>query len=220
MVSEYQGKGLPHTHLVLILHKNDKLLSCEQFDKVIFCEIPDKTKNPELYKAYCEHMIHADCEHRPDLPCRINGKCRFDFPAEYQEFTTQNSNGYPFYRRRSPLHGGFTFTTPQGRVVTNRYTVATNAALLLKYNCHINVQICVSFRAVQYLFKYIAKGPERISMTLENTSNEIKAYLDGRYVAPHEACWRIFKFKIVDRRPTITRLRNIFFSLNQNISLI
>ena len=38
------------------------------------------------------------------------------------------------------------YTTDSGRLVTNQSTVPTNAALLMKYDCHINVQICISFK--------------------------------------------------------------------------
>ncbi|MCH86997.1 helicase-like protein, partial [Trifolium medium] len=36
--------------------------------------------------------------------------------------------------------------------------------------------------------------------------DEIKQYLDCRYVSPSEACWRIFSFPIHARRPAVERL--------------
>ena len=110
-VRENQKKGLPHIHMLLILHPTDKLKSCDQFDQAVFAEIPDCSKNPELHAKYVRHMIHADCENHPDLPCRVNGHCRYYFPADYQEFTTQNADGYPFYRRRSVEQGGLTYVS-------------------------------------------------------------------------------------------------------------
>ena len=47
-------------------------------------------------------------------------------------------------------------------------------------------------------------------MTLRDECNEIKDFLDGRYIAPYEACWRIFKFKIIDKKPAIHRLSFVF----------
>ncbi len=36
--------------------------------------------------------------------------------------------------------------------------------------------------------------------------DEIKAYLEGRYVFTSEASWRLFSFKMHDGTPSITRL--------------
>ncbi len=36
--------------------------------------------------------------------------------------------------------------------------------------------------------------------------DEIKAYLEGRYVSASEASWRLFPFKMHDRTPSVTRL--------------
>jgi len=40
--------------------------------------------------------------------------------------------------------------------------------------------------------------------------DEIKQYVDGRYISPHEACWRTFAFPINGRNLAIERL---FFHL-------
>ena len=42
--------------------------------------------------------------------------------------------------------------------------------------------------------------------TTEQVINEIKHYLDGRYVSPCEACWRIFSFQIHKRSSVVERL--------------
>jgi len=36
--------------------------------------------------------------------------------------------------------------------------------------------------------------------------DEIKAYLEGRYVSASEASWRLFSFRMHERTPSITRL--------------
>ncbi|CAI0430373.1 unnamed protein product, partial [Linum tenue] len=67
-------------------------------------------------------------------------------------------------------------------------------------------------RSIKYLFKYINKPPDRARATIveerakhdseiQKTEvpldlDEIKAFLDCRYLAAAEACWRIFKFDI------------------------
>ena len=103
--------------------------------------------------------------------------------------TTNAEDGYPVYRRRD-----------SGRVVNvggaqldNRWVVPYNPYLLLKFNAHINVDICSTVSAVKYLYKYVYKGHDRAFIefnafgengeTAEAKSvNEISQYLEGRYV--------------------------------------
>jgi len=102
----------------------------------------------------------------------------------------------------------------------NRYVVPYNSKLLLKYQAHINVEWCNRSTSIKYLFKYINKGYDRIttaivpnyhdvSQTVEDR-DEVKQYLDCRYISPCEACWRIFSFPIHGRNPAVERL---FFHL-------
>lgn len=70
----------------------------------------------------------------------------------------------------------------------NGHVVPHNRFLVLKYFCHINVEICVSIRAVKYLFKYITKGHDRAEATIddEDKDNEILRYLNARFLSPPE----------------------------------
>ncbi|CAN1293758.1 hypothetical protein LINPERPRIM_LOCUS22168 [Linum perenne] len=62
---------------------------------------------------------------------------------------------------------------------------------------HINVEFCNKSRAIKYLFKYINKPPDR---------DEIKAFMDCRYLTAGEACWRLFKFDLYSNFPSVMRL--------------
>ncbi|XP_035838933.1 uncharacterized protein LOC110933602 [Helianthus annuus] len=69
--------------------------------------------------------------------------------------------------------------------------------------------------SIKYLFKYINKGPARVTVsvfqansTKNNTEqnvavDEIKAYLDCRYISACEAAWRIFMYDIHYRYPAV-----------------
>ncbi|XP_074323774.1 uncharacterized protein LOC141660686 [Apium graveolens] len=87
--------------------------------------------------------------------------------------------------------------------------------------CHINLEICNSSRSLKHLFKYCLKGHDTATMLLKKKSNksgseqtarsvknldEVKNFLDGRYVCPSEASWRIFGFDIHHRSLSVERL--------------
>ncbi|XP_076946680.1 uncharacterized protein LOC143618268 [Bidens hawaiensis] len=46
---EFQKRGLPHAHICLFLHSDDKIHYPENIDKFISTEIPDKVEDQELY---------------------------------------------------------------------------------------------------------------------------------------------------------------------------
>ncbi|XP_076951991.1 uncharacterized protein LOC143625576 [Bidens hawaiensis] len=84
---------------------------------------------------------------------------------------------------------------------------------------HINVEYCGWSMLIKYLFKYISKGVDRVRYTITSTQcptdispqqlsrvNEIQNFLDGRFICPHEASWRIFNFRIHERNPAIQSL--------------
>lgn len=80
-----------------------------------------------------------------------------------------------------------------------------NSFLLKKYNAHLNVEIYSSISAVKYLFKYIYKGADRIVAQIE--FDEIKRYINARYVGPSEAAARIFEQELHYRDPPVQRLQ-------------
>jgi hypothetical protein len=46
------------------------------------------------------------------------------------------------------------------------------------YNCHINVKICSSIKAVKYLYKYIYKDPDGASYSVDKSDNVDKVVID------------------------------------------
>jgi hypothetical protein len=60
-VVEFQKRGLPHAHFLLIMQRKYKLTCPEQYDLLISAEIPDKKKYPQLYKMVIKHMMHGPC---------------------------------------------------------------------------------------------------------------------------------------------------------------
>ena len=121
-------------------------------------------------------------------------------------------NGFPQYRRRDD---GCVFLK-NGKPLDNRWVVPYNAYLLLKYQCHINVEICVSIQSIKHLFKYVYKGHDCASVTIERDS--MKAYVDARYLCAPEAAHRLFEYKMrsmtfsVERLPVhLPNMQSVFF---------
>ena len=50
-VVEFQKRGLPHAHILLILESSDKLRTPEHVDTIISTEIPDRAQYTELYET-------------------------------------------------------------------------------------------------------------------------------------------------------------------------
>ena len=80
--------------------------------------------------------------------------------------------------------------------VDNSWVVPFSAILIRIFNCHINVELCISrVGSVKYLFKYFCKGKNHATVDLvsEDAANpnqklkEIKNYVDARYVSASEA---------------------------------
>lgn len=75
-VIEYQKRGLPHAHLLVILHEDDKLVTPDDVDAVICAELPDREAEPELFETISALGLHSPCgTDRPTAPCMKDGNC-------------------------------------------------------------------------------------------------------------------------------------------------
>ena len=169
--------------------------------------------------------MHGPCGPAfPDAPC-MRGRltCKKYFPKDYCEQTYIDDAGYVHYRRRDVRVSQLR----QNVSLDNGYVVPYNRRLCMAFYAHINVECCGWTMLIKYLFKYISKGTDRIvarivrgtsalqqastSTTFAASSSthqpavidEIKNFVDARYVGPHEACWRIFGFDIHSRDPAV-----------------
>ncbi|KAH1060573.1 hypothetical protein GYH30_004170 [Glycine max] len=200
---EFQKRGLPHVHLLLFLHSDNKYPSSTDIDQIISAEIPSHEDDPKLYRLVQNHMIHGPCGIlQPNSPCMKEGKCSRFYPKQFQPQTLLDSNGYPVYRRRNNGHS----ISKNGVIIDNRYIVPYNPKLLKKYLAHINIEWCNQSTSIKYLFKYINKGYDRVTDVMVSNSNdttqnvniqndELKEYLDCR----------IFAFPIHGRKPAVER---------------
>ena len=66
------------------------------------------------------------------------------------------------------------------------------------------MEYCGTIKSVKYLCKYTYKGHDCAALEVE--LDEIKRYVDARYVGPPEACWRLLEFDMHGKSHTIDRL--------------
>jgi hypothetical protein len=185
-VIEFQKRGLPHAHIILWLHDKDRLDTPAKVDSFISAELPHPVYEPELHKLVVEHMIHGPCgEFNGGCRCmkRIKGtdrkRCRYQFPKPFAPETIIGDDGVVTYRRRDlpdrcPVPNVFGTwppkkqhlrpdgsTTWESFMPNNQHVVPYNKALLMKFDCHVNVEVCTGIRLIKYLHKYVYKGPDR-----------------------------------------------------------
>ena len=55
---EFQKRGLPHAHLIVTLHPNNKIMTPNMIDKHISAEITNND-NKDLRKLIIKHMLHG-----------------------------------------------------------------------------------------------------------------------------------------------------------------
>lgn len=79
---EFQKRGLPHAHIMLILANKQDILSNP--DKFVCAELPDPELQPTLYQIVGKHMIHGPCGIlNRSSPCMKDGACSKEFPKRY-----------------------------------------------------------------------------------------------------------------------------------------
>ncbi|XP_017250901.2 uncharacterized protein LOC108221541 [Daucus carota subsp. sativus] len=214
-VGEFQKRGLPHVHMLIWLDSKSKVYLKNNVDKFVSAEIPDPIKDPVGYAAVKAFMIHGPCGlQNTKSPCMKGLKCIRHFPKKYSARTMFDESGFPIYRRRRQnvtVH-------VRNADLDNQWVVPYNRDLLVKYQCHMNIEICCHARSLKYLFKYCLKGHDtatvHISGKKKKTSNhngaeaidEIDAYFDGRYICGAESAYRIFGFPIHHRTISVERL--------------
>ncbi|XP_021754741.1 uncharacterized protein LOC110720016 [Chenopodium quinoa] len=200
--------------MLLFLHEADKLKTQTDIDRLISAELPDTEKDHIAFEAVVQYMTHGPCGAlNPKCPCMQGGRCSKYYPKNFNSETSIGEDGYPIYRRRND---GRT-TTKNGITIDNTFIVPYNVDLLVKYQAHINVEVCNKYTCTKYLFKYMNKGPNMATATIQQQSegssiqqqpqrDEIKTYLQCRYVSAAEACWRMFGFEIQYKQPPVERL--------------
>ncbi|XP_027072018.2 uncharacterized protein [Coffea arabica] len=208
-VIEYQKRGLPHAHMLVILKPEAKPLNPEAYDRMVSAELPDPNEQSYLYSLVIKHMMHGPCGSlNKENVCMQNGVCKNHYPKEYIEHTTHSEDGYPHYRRRKNGRS----VRVRNHSLDNRWVVPYTPYLLALIDCHLNVEICSTVKLVKYLYKYVYKGHDRVSFHIHSendpeTIDEIHEFQSARWVSAAEAMWRIYRFPLNEMTPSVYTLQ-------------
>ncbi|GBN47777.1 hypothetical protein AVEN_227624-1 [Araneus ventricosus] len=93
---EFQKRGLPHAHILIVLLAADKFSTSEHIDKFVCAEIPSSIENLRLHEIVAKCLMHGPCGiDNPGAPCMKAGQCKKMFPKEFRTETTMNVSVYP-----------------------------------------------------------------------------------------------------------------------------
>lgn len=96
---EFQKRGLPHAHILIFLHPQNKHPTPSDIDNIICVEIPDPELHPTLYNLVKAHMIHGLCGlSRASSPCMKNIQRSKYFPKKFIEDTIVDPDGIQFIK--------------------------------------------------------------------------------------------------------------------------
>jgi hypothetical protein len=99
-VIEWQKRGLPHAHILIILHSDHKPHT-DEYNRMVFAELLDKDTHPTFFEVVTSYMLHGPCGTiNPHCPCMADGVCSKGYPKAFTEHTTDTTGSYPTYRHR------------------------------------------------------------------------------------------------------------------------
>jgi hypothetical protein len=150
---EFQKRGLPNAYIVVRLEgmKEDMPKKGEDVDRLISARLPEvlcrnglecNSEEHRLLAAVKKHMLHT-CAKGVCMPLKGLCVCIRRFPKPVRESTTQDDRGYPVYAR--------------GERDVN--VVPYTPAFLLKYDCHINVELA----GTSWIIKYMVSDASYVS---------------------------------------------------------
>ena len=95
-VVEFQKRGLPDVHILVIMADIDRPKTPDLVDNIVTAELPpnpfedgiseeEKDRRKPLWDIVLSNMIHGLCGTiNPRSPCMDNRKCTKDFPKSFQ----------------------------------------------------------------------------------------------------------------------------------------
>ena len=179
--------------ILIILQLQPELPVCH-ITRLIKAELP--RSNAALFAKIRKFMTHGkDHLTRETSRCRRGNKCVYGFPQPITLETYVDDDGRVHYRRPTD---------------EDRWIAPHIPELINELDCHIYVDVVFTVSVFTYLYKYLYKGPDhthyRVRSQDDGPIDEIRDYVEGRYLSAHEAAWRILGFHITSKTPAVACL--------------
>ena len=135
----------------MLLILANRVLSVDRIDSIVCAEFPDPDTHRDHHDAVQQFMLHSPCDVRPHLGCRrssVDGLCTRQYPKSSLNATRIRHDGFPEYRRRMRFQG-----RDDARLISDEWVVPHNPYLVVRYRCHINVEVAGHVRSCKYVYK-------------------------------------------------------------------
>ena len=218
-VIEYQGRGCVHAHII-IKFEGPSPEQLKEVDKRIRTDLPDASiANGERRKKVLQYMVHKKCgTFNPSAPCiKTDPKtkrkcCKMHYPQPFRSSLALNERSGRAEYRHLDNNDSATIKCKDGQnktvetTIDNRSIVPYNAYFIMKYDCHICIDMVTGKAVIAYLYKYAYKPADSTRAKITYNGNGIEAYRSVRYISSSEAMWHIFGFRPQERVPTVVLL--------------
>src|SRR5438552_19140463 len=69
---------------------------------------------------------------------------------------------------------------------------------------HISIiEVCTTVSTIKYIHKYIYKGSDLATVSIEDDHDEINMHIQAWYLSPTRAAWQIFAFPVHEEKLSI-----------------
>ncbi|CAI9266057.1 unnamed protein product [Lactuca saligna] len=200
-VVEFQRRGLPHAHFLLILSSHYKMYHSEEYDEIVSAEIPDEKSNPHLFRMVLKHMIHGPCGVlNPRNVCmKKRGFCKNLYPKAFCCETTQTNDAYPTYRRRDNgvkvMVRGRWISPPEAAWRIFRFSLGDIKPAVIHLPLHLEDYQPITFKRKEQITNIVANSSKRKTMLTEffvqNNTYKFAQHLNLTYVEyPNHFVWK------------------------------
>ena len=143
-VLEFQKRGLPHKHILLWLHPDDKLSTAAGIDSVISAQLPT---DPAMRRQVLKTQVH-ECGER----CTVDGRCakRYLKPAatETKLKGPEEPGDFVQYLRDLDAAGAVLPVCARAVVFCGAFVSLASLCMLLSTDAGLSLPVCLSVSAV------------------------------------------------------------------------
>jgi DNA replication protein DnaC len=178
--TEFQNRGAAHIHACYWTTENITTMIANH---VIRSDMPDATKEPDLYNAVLKHQIHTCIPQKCGGPAPEGLQCRKGFPRKYSPVTYEDKERFRFVYHCVKRE--------------DQFVVPYHPATLLMWDAHMNIQYVTSKGLARYMTKYIAK-PEPFHTFNIVDNDAYRQHVVGRRLGAMETMFLLLSLPICD----------------------